>query len=371
MTRTDTLAAACPERSRWPSSPSPSPPSRSRACGGDSVPGNAVAKVDDDTHREEHLRPLDADRRDLRPGAAQTGDQARRSRSRTRRTSPSASPSKKKTAPKPPRASPSRPTTQLKAQCKQEYEGLRDQVMQLLIQDEWVHGEAEQQDVKVTDAEVKKAFDEQKKQSFPKEGDYEKFLKTSGMTEEDVLFRVRLEQLSNKLREKVVKGKDKVSDEQIEELLRQEQDALRPARAPRPAHRPDQDQGEGRRRPRRRSRAASRGRRSPRSTRSTRPPRTRAARCSRVAKGQQEPALDKAVFAAQKGELAGPVKTQFGYYVFEVQKVTPASQQTLEQAKATIKRHPRLPEPAEGARRSSSRTSRRSGRRRRTAARAT
>jgi foldase protein PrsA len=56
-----------------------------------------------------------------------------------------------------------------------------------------------------------------------------------------------------------------------------------------------------------------------------------------VAKGQQEKALDDAVFKAAKGELTGPVKTQFGYYVFEVTKVTKASQQTLEQSKTTIK----------------------------------
>ena len=42
------------------------------------------------------------------------------------------------------------------------------------------------------------------------------------------------------------------------------------------------------------------------------------------------------MFSAKKGELTGPVKTQFGHYLFEVTKVTPASQQTLEQAKETI-----------------------------------
>ena len=55
-----------------------------------------------------------------------------------------------------------------------------------------------------------------------------------------------------------------------------------------------------------------------------------------VAKGQQEKALDTAIFNAQKGKIVGPVKTQFGYYVFEVQKVTPASQQSLDQATTTI-----------------------------------
>ena len=56
-----------------------------------------------------------------------------------------------------------------------------------------------------------------------------------------------------------------------------------------------------------------------------------------VAKGQQEKALDTAIFNAKKGKLVGPVKTQFGYYVFEVTKVNKATQQTLDQAKATIK----------------------------------
>ncbi len=56
-----------------------------------------------------------------------------------------------------------------------------------------------------------------------------------------------------------------------------------------------------------------------------------------VAKGQQDKALDDAVFSAKKGELEGPVKTQFGWYVFEVTKITPASQQSLDQSKDTIR----------------------------------
>jgi foldase protein PrsA len=55
-----------------------------------------------------------------------------------------------------------------------------------------------------------------------------------------------------------------------------------------------------------------------------------------VAKGQQEKALDNAIFNADKGKLVGPVKTQFGWYVLEVSKVTPAKQQSLAQSKASI-----------------------------------
>ena len=56
-----------------------------------------------------------------------------------------------------------------------------------------------------------------------------------------------------------------------------------------------------------------------------------------VQPGQQEKAFDTAVFKATKGKVEGPVKTQFGYYVFEVTKVTPKSQQSLEEATPTIK----------------------------------
>src|SRR5205823_6804946 len=56
-----------------------------------------------------------------------------------------------------------------------------------------------------------------------------------------------------------------------------------------------------------------------------------------VTKGTQEKAFDTAIFTAKQGQLAGPVKTQFGYYVFQVTKITPASQQSLAQASDTIR----------------------------------
>jgi len=54
------------------------------------------------------------------------------------------------------------------------------------------------------------------------------------------------------------------------------------------------------------------------------------------AKGQQEKAFDSAIFSAGKGKVIGPVKTQFGYYVFKVDSISKASQQTQQQAHDTI-----------------------------------
>src|ERR1044071_2435460 len=122
---------------------------------------------------------------------------------------------KRKATPAPAKGQPKVTDAQLKTQCKQEYEQLRNQVLQLLISFQWIQGEADAQGVKVTDAEVKKSFDEQKKQSFPKEADYDKFLKESGQTQEDIMQRVKLDLLSTKIRDKVTKGKDKISDKAI------------------------------------------------------------------------------------------------------------------------------------------------------------
>ena len=56
-----------------------------------------------------------------------------------------------------------------------------------------------------------------------------------------------------------------------------------------------------------------------------------------VTKQQEDTALASASFSAPVNKLLGPVKGQFGYYVFEVTKITPATQQTLAEATPVIK----------------------------------
>ena len=98
----------------------------------------------------------------------------------------------------------------------------------------------------------------------------------------------------------------------------------------------------------RRSRAAACSRRWSRSTRSTRP-RGTGRPAPAVSEGQQEPAFDKAIFEAKKGGLEGPVKTQFGWYVFEVDKITEARSRRSSRRR-TRSRTSALRAPAEDAR---------------------
>jgi len=231
-----------------------------------------------------------------------------------------------------PPGSPKPNAEQLKATCKQQFDSTKDQVMQFLIQAEWIQQEAEERDVKVSDTEVKKQFEDQKKQSFPKEKDYQKFLKESGMTENDILFQVRLDVLQNKLRTKITEDAKNISDEE----LREEYDKNK-KRFAQPERRDlkvvltkTKAKAEQAKRALRRGQSfkrvakrfstddASKG---------------KGGKLPNVAKGQQEKALDEAAFSAPKGKLSGPVKTQFGWYVFEVDQIKPASQQSFDKVK--------------------------------------
>lgn len=107
---------------------------------------------------------------------------------------------------------------ELERQCRQRYDALRDQVMQFLIQGLWVVEEAEERGVTVSDAEVTESFEDQKKNAFPKEADYRRFLEQSRMSEEDVVYRVKLERLQAKLTQQVTQGRARRSSEKKKAL---------------------------------------------------------------------------------------------------------------------------------------------------------
>jgi parvulin-like peptidyl-prolyl isomerase len=295
-------------------------------CGG--VPGNAVAEVDGtaiDKDQFNHWMNV----------AAKTSGQP----SATVPDAPdfkNCVAQKRKTAPKPAKGQPKTTDEQLKDQCKQEYDALRDQVMQLLTSFQWIQGEAEEQGIKVSDAEVKKSFEEQKKQSFPKDADYKKFLKDYNQTEEDIMQRVKLDLLSNKIRDKIIKGKDKVSDAQIQDFYTKNKERF--AQPERRDLRIVLTKTEAKAN---QAKAALENGDSWKTVAKKysidEASKAQGGKLPAQAKGTLEKSLDEAVFKAKKGQITGPVKTQFGYYVFEVEKTQKASRQTLEQAKETIR----------------------------------
>jgi foldase protein PrsA len=68
-----------------------------------------------------------------------------------------------------------------------------------------------------------------------------------------------------------------------------------------------------------------------------------------VVKGQQEKALETAAFATAATKLAGPVKTETGWYVLRVDKITPAKTIPFAQVKSVLKQQLEQTKPQEAA----------------------
>ncbi len=117
---------------------------------------------------------------------------------------------------RPARGQPKPTDVTLKAQCRQQNEQLVQQTMSTLIQQIWIEKEAKEQGVTVTDREVQRQLADTKRQSFPTEKDFQRFLKQSGMTEADVLDRVRIQALAAKLTRKIQDSAAPVTDAQIQ-----------------------------------------------------------------------------------------------------------------------------------------------------------
>jgi foldase protein PrsA len=306
------------------------------ACGG-GLPGNSVAKVDNQTIKRatfDHWLQIAA--------VSAAGQQNPSATGAPKVTVPDAPTfakciaNKKKTAAKPAKGQPEPTDAQLKQQCQTDYNGLKTQVLSFLIRSTWLDNEAKAMKINVADKDVQKQIDAAKKQAFPKPADFQNFLTKQGLTEADVFYQQRSQLLEQKITAKVTKGKDKVTDAQIQayydknkqRFATPERRDLRivltkdKAKAAQAKKALDSGQSWTTVAKKYSIDQASKG---------------QGGKLAGVAKGQQEQALDAAVFAAPKGKITGPVKTQFGWYVFTVTKITAAKQQSVDQAKASIK----------------------------------
>jgi foldase protein PrsA len=215
-------------------------------------------------------------------------------------------------------------------------EALKQQVMQFLISSDWIAGEAKERGLSASGEEVNRQFAQTKKQSFPNDKAYKKFLASSGQTVEDLLFRVKLDVLSNKIREDVTSGTSNVSESAVKDYYdknaqqfsqperRDLEVVLNKDKAKAAQAKQAVESGTSW------AAVAKKYSSDPAS-------KNQGGKLLGVTKGQQDPTFDAAIFAAVKGKVAGPVKTGAGYYVFRVSKVTPATKQSLKASSAGIR----------------------------------
>jgi foldase protein PrsA len=240
------------------------------------------------------------------------------------------------TQPKPAKGAAPPTHAQLKSQCEQQYKSLQQEVLGFLISSAWVLGEGESLGVKVSDKEVKKRFSQIKEQQFPKAAEFDKFLASSGQTVSDLLLRVKLNLLSSKIQQKIVKAKSNPSQAEIAKYYNQHK-----SRFEVPEKRSANiilTKTEAAAKKAKSEVASGKSFASVAKSVSIDPvSKARGGLLPEVVKGQEEQALSTALFSAKPNVLSGPVKTPFGFYVFEVKSVTPGSIQSLAQAKSSVK----------------------------------
>lgn len=243
---------------------------------------------------------------------------------------------KRKAAPKPVKGQPEQTDATLKKQCSDAYETLKNQVMTFLIRSEWLELQAQELGIEIPDAKIKAEFAKARKQAFPTNKAYAEFLKSSGQTEADLLFRQRSQLLEQRITEQVNKSSKNVTQEEIDAYYEKNKSQfVQPAtrdlnvvltkdKATAEKAKAALDSGESW------ASVAKQYSIDPTSKKN-------GGKLPAVAQGSQETAFDKAIFSAPQGKVEGPVKTSLGYYVFEVTKETPKKTQSLKQTQQSIR----------------------------------
>jgi foldase protein PrsA len=220
-----------------------------------------------------------------------------------------------------------------------QYKAIKDQTLSTALDIAWIEGEAQKRDVSVTGTEVQQEFETTKKQNFKTEAEYQKFLQQSGLTEDEVLQRVRLQLVSTKIQDDLTKGVPAPSDsdaqsfydsnkaqyEQPEKrnirlIVNQDPQQVQAALA---ALQKDSSDASW-------QKVAAQFSTDPQS-------KDKGGARQEVVPGTFEQPLDDDIFNASQGELTGPLTTPTGTYIFRVDSITPGSTQPFDQVKDQIK----------------------------------
>jgi len=217
-----------------------------------------------------------------------------------------------------------------------EYKTLQNQAVQYLVQQEKYRQKADDLDVEVTDKEIDDRLKQVKQQYFGgKEAEFQKNLKTQGLTVDEVRRQIEDQLLSEKIYAKVTSDV-KVSDSEVEDYYNKHKSdykvaASRDVRHILVAKKALADDVHGQLENGGNFAALAK-------KYSTDPGSKQNGGKLTVRKGETVPPFDKVAFSLKKGELSSPVKTQYGYHIIEaLGDVKPPSQTPLKDVKEQIR----------------------------------
>jgi len=219
---------------------------------------------------------------------------------------------------------------ELEEQCRNEYEQTKSNVMEYLIRAEWTRQEAEARGIALSESEADAAVAKAEQSGFLDR----ETLSRAGVSESELVGRIRESRLQSKIMERVVERSARVSDQEIADYYERNPAALivpdrremrivvttTPAQA-------------------RAARAALEAGRSWESVAqeySSHSSRNEGGRITATWRRENKAGLGATIFRAKRGVLVGPVEDEGTWAVFVVDKVKPSYQPTLEQARDEI-----------------------------------
>lgn len=219
------------------------------------------------------------------------------------------------------------------------FEELSEKALGELLDQIWISGEAEELGVKVTDKQVEEELAQIKKQSFPSKGAYQKFLKESKFTEEDVNDRVELQVLSNAIKEQVNSEAPAPSSSEVKSYYEAEkasQFTEKESRDIRIVVNKDKAKVDAAKKMLEKDHSPAGWKKATAKYSSDPTSKAKGGLTEGVTEEFLQEPLKGAIFGAATGELIGPEKFETNYILLEVVKLNPAKVKPLPEVKPQI-----------------------------------
>jgi parvulin-like peptidyl-prolyl isomerase len=211
-----------------------------------------------------------------------------------------------------------------------QYDELKETALTGLVEEIWLEGQAEEMDIDVSREKVITQFQKIKKENFPTQAQFQKFLEESKFTQEDIDQRVKLQILAQEVQEAVSSDPPTPSEKEIEnyyEAAKATQFTKPPSRDIRLIVNKEEEKAEKALVQLEEGNTPGDWSRTAKEFSEDAATKDKGGLQKAIAEGSLEEPLDAEVFGAEEGAFVGPLKAPRGFVVFEVQS---ASEETVE-----------------------------------------
>lgn len=219
------------------------------------------------------------------------------------------------------------------------YEELRETALNGLFDQAWVEGLGDELGISVTPKEVAAELKKLKKQNFKTEAAFNKFLKESHYTTEDVNNRVRLQVLSTKIQAQVTEGAPKPGKGEIAAYYEEAKAAQFTQKASRDVRlivNKDAKKAEEAKGLLEKDHSAKNWKKVAKKYSEDPLSKESGGLRSGLTEGAIEEPVGAKLFETPENQLEGPLKAPSGYYVFEIENETPEHVQALKDVESQI-----------------------------------